>query len=319
MGIMDETTMEKFVGIDVSKSTLDVCIEPVTQTFHVVYDEAGIRRTVSRLEEVKPTLIVIEATGGLEVRIATELAGKGLPVAVINPRQARDFAKATGQLAKTDRVDAAVLAAFARAIRPQARPLQDADTRILNDLVNRRRQLIDMRVQETLRLNTAASKPLEKSLKKHIAWLDKRITEVDNDLTRRLRKSEVWRTKDDLLRGIPGVGAVTALTMLAKCPELGTLNRREIAALTGVAPLANDSGKHRGKRFIWGGRADVRAVLYMATISAIRCNDTIKTFAQRLKKAGKPPKVVIVACMRKLLTIMNAMLKNNTPWNPKTT
>jgi len=316
---MDETTMEKFVGIDVSKSTLDVCIEPVTQTFHVVYDEAGIRRTVSRLEEVKPTLIVIEATGGLEVRIATELAGKGLPVAVINPRQARDFAKATGQLAKTDRVDAAVLAAFARAIRPQARPLQDADTRILNDLVNRRRQLIDMRVQETLRLNTAASKPLEKSLKKHIAWLDKRITEVDNDLTRRLRKSEVWRTKDDLLRGIPGVGAVTALTMLAKCPELGTLNRREIAALTGVAPLANDSGKHRGKRFIWGGRADVRAVLYMATISAIRCNDTIKTFAQRLKKAGKPPKVVIVACMRKLLTIMNAMLKNNTPWNPKTT
>jgi len=275
---MDETTMEKFVGIDVSKSTLDVCIEPVTQTFHVVYDEAGIRRTVSRLEEVKPTLIVIEATGGLEVRIATELAGKGLPVAVINPRQARDFAKATGQLAKTDRVDAAVLAAFARAIRPQARPLQDADTRILNDLVNRRRQLIDMRVQETLRLNTAASKPLEKSLKKHIAWLDKRITEVDNDLTRRLRKSEVWRTKDDLLRGIPGVGAVTALTMLAKCPELGTLNRREIAALTGVAPLANDSGKHRGKRFIWGGRADVRAVLYMATISAIRCNDTIKLF-----------------------------------------
>jgi len=316
---MDETTMEKFVGIDVSKSSLDVCIEPVTQTFHVVYDEAGIRRTVSRLEEVKPTLIVIEATGGLEVRIATELAGKGLPVAVINPRQARDFAKATGQLAKTDRVDAAVLAAFARAIRPQARPLQDADTRILNDLVNRRRQLIDMRVQETLRLNTAASKPLEKSLKKHIAWLDKRITEVDNDLTRRLRNSEVWRTKDDLLRGIPGVGAVTALTMLAKCPELGKLNRREIAALTGVAPLANDSGKHRGKRFVWGGRADVRAVLYMATISAIRCNDTIKTFAQRLKQAGKPPKVVIVACMRKLLTIMNAMLKNNTPWNPKTT
>lgn len=314
---MDETTMEKFVGIDVSKSTLDVCIEPVAQTFHVTYDEAGIRRTVSRLEEVKPTLIVIEATGGLEVRIATELAGKGLPVAVINPRQARDFAKATGQLAKTDRVDAAVLAAFARAIRPQARPLQDADTRVLNDLVNRRRQLIDMRVQETLRLNTAASKPMEKSLEKHIAWLDKRITEVDNDLTRRLRNSEMWRTKDDLLRGIPGVGAVTALTMLAKCPELGTLNRREIAALTGVAPLANDSGKHRGKRFIWGGRADVRAVLYMATISAIRCNDTIKTFAQRLKKAGKPPKVTIVACMRKLLTIMNAMLKNNTPWNPK--
>jgi transposase len=184
-------------------------------------------------------------------------------------------------------------------------------------MVSRRRQLIDMRVQETLRLGTAASKPLEKSLNKHIAWLDKRIAEIDTDLTKRLRGSDAWRTKDDLLRGIPGVGPVTTLTMLAKCPELGKLNRREIAALTGVAPLANDSGKHRGKRFVWGGRADVRAVLYMATVTAIKHNDTIKAFADRLKQAGKPPKVVIVACMRKLLTIMNAMLKNNTPWNPK--
>lgn len=314
---MNETIVEKFTGIDVSKSTLDVCIEPLGQTLHVAYDEAGVRQVVSRLKEVGPTLIVIEATGGLEVRIATELAGKGLPVAVINPRQARDFAKATGQLAKTDRVDAAVLAAFAKAIRPQARPLKDADTRALDDMVSRRRQLIDMRVQETLRLGAAASKPLEKSLNRHIAWLDKRIAEIDTDLTGRLRGSDVWRTKDDLLRGVPGVGAVTTLTMLAKCPELGTLNRREIAALTGVAPLADDSGKHRGKRFIWGGRADVRAVLYMAAISAIRCNDTIKVFADRLKKAGKPPKVVIVACMRKLLIIMNSMLKNNTPWNQK--
>jgi len=253
----------------------------------------------------------------LEVRIATELASQGLPVAVINPRQARDFAKATGQLAKTDQVDAAMLAAFAQAIRPQVHPLKDADTRALDDMVTRRRQLIDMRVQETLRLGTAASKPLEKSLNKHIVWLDKRIAEIDTDLTNRLRKSDVWRTKDNLLRGIPGVGPVTTLTMLAKCPELGLLNRREIAALTGVAPLANDSGKHRGKRFIWGGRADVRAVLYMAAISAIQHNDAIKAFAERLKKAGKLPKVVIVACMRKLLTIMNSMLKNNTPWNPK--
>ena len=314
---MNKTIVEKFVGIDVSKSTLDVCIEPAVQTLHVTYDEAGIKQIVVRLKEVCPTLIVMEATGGLEVRIATELASKGLPVAVINPRQARDFAKATGQLAKTDLVDAAVLAAFAQAIRPQARPLKDADTRALDDMVSRRRQLIDMRVQETLRLGTAASKPLEKSLNKHIAWLDKRIAEIDTDLTKRLRGSDVWRTKDDLLRGIPGVGPVTTLTMLAKCPELGKLNRREIAALTGVAPLANDSGKHRGKRFIWGGRADVRAVLYMAAISAIRYNDTIKAFAERLKKAGKPPKVVIVACMRKLLIIMNSMLKNNTPWNPK--
>ena len=314
---MNETIVEKFVGIDVSKSTLDVCIEPAVQTLHVTYDEAGIKQIVVRLKEVNPTLIVMEATGGLEVRIASELAGKGLPVAIINPRQARDFAKATGQLAKTDKVDAAMLAAFAQAIRPQARPLKDADTRALDDMVSRRRQLIDMRVQETLRLGTAASKPLGKSLNKHIVWLDKRIAEIDTDLTSRLRKSDVWRTKDDLLRGIPGVGAVTTLTMLAKCPELGKLNRREIAALIGIAPLANDSGKHRGKRFIWGGRADVRAVLYMATVSAISHNEAIKAFADRLKKAGKPPKVVIVACMRKLLTMMNSMLKNNTPWNPK--
>jgi len=314
---MNEMIVEKFVGIDVSKSTLDICIEPAVQTLHVAYDEAGVKQIAVRLKEVNPTLIVMEATGGLEIRIATELAGQGLPVAVINPRQARDFAKATGQLAKTDQVDAAVLAAFAKAIRPQARTLKDADTRALNDMVSRRRQLIDMRVQETLRLGTAASKPLEKSLNKHIVWLDRRIAEIDTDLTNCLRKSDIWRTKDDLLRGIPGVGPVTTLTMLAKCPELGKLNRREIAALIGVAPLANDSGKHCGKRFVWGGRADVRAVLYMATVSAIKHNDAIKAFAERLKKTGKPPKVVIVACMRKLLTMMNSMLKNNTTWNPK--
>jgi transposase len=317
MGAMNETIVEKFVGIDVSKSTLDVCIEPAVQTLHVAYDETGIKQLVDRLKEVSPTLIVMEATGGLEVRIATELASVGLPVAVINPRQTRDFAKATGQLAKTDKVDAAVLAAFAKKIRPQVRPLKDADTRALNDMVSRRRQLINMRVQETLRLGTAASKPLEKSLNKHIAWLDKQIAEIDTDLTRRLRGSDVWRTKDNLLRGIPGVGPVTTVTMLAKCPELGMLNRREIAALAGVAPLAHDSGKYRGKRFVWGGRAEVRAVLYMATVSAISHNDTIKVFAERLEKAGKPPKVVIVACMRKLLIIMNSMLKNNTSWNPK--
>ena len=266
---MNEMRVEKFAGIDVSKSTLDACIEPAGQTLHVAYDEAGIGQMVECLKEASPALVVIEATGGLEVRIATELAGKGLPVAVINPRQARDFAKATGQLAKTDQVGAAVLAAFARAIRPQARPLKDADTRALNDLVSRRRQLIDMRVQETLRLGTAASKPLEKSLTRHIAWLDKRITEIDDDLTRCLRQSDIWRTRDDLLRSIPGVGNITSRTMLAKCPELGTLNRREIAALTGIAPLANDSGKHRGKRFIWGGRADVRAVLYMGPLDRL--------------------------------------------------
>jgi transposase len=315
---MSEKRLESFVGIDIAKNTLDVRIEPQGESVQVANDERGVAEIVRRLAKVVPTLIVMEATGGLEVRLASELAAQGLPVAVINPRQARDFAKATGQLAKTDQVDAAVLAAFARAIRPAIRPLKDADTRALDDLVTRRRQLVDMRVQETLRLGSAASTPLQKNLKAHIAWLDKQITKLDDDLSKRLRSSELWKTKDDLLRGIPGVGAVTTLTLLAKCPELGALNRREIAKLTGIAPLANDSGKHRGKRSIWGGRADVRAVLYMAAVSAIRCNPVIRAFADRLTQAGKPPKIVIVACMRKLLTIMNAMLKNNTPWSLQT-
>jgi transposase len=306
--------LEFFVGIDISKDTLDIYLDPTGESLHVAYDEAGIAEVARRLAALKPVLIVMEATGGLETHLATELAARGLPVAVINPRQARDFAKATGQLAKTDRVDAAVLAAFARAIRPAIRPLKDADTRALDERVSRRRQLVRMRVQETLRLGTAATPVSRKSLKAHIAWLDKQIAQLDGDLRSRLRASEIWKAKDDLLQGIPGVGAVTSTTLLAQCPELGKLNRREIAKLTGVAPLANDSGKHRGRRFVWGGRAEVRAVLYMATVTAIRCNPVLKTFAERLKQTGKPAKVVIVACMRKLLTIMNAMLKNNTPW-----
>ncbi len=314
---MNDTNEAIFVGIDVSKSALDVCMTPAERAIHVAYDEAGIDEIVAQLTETPPALIVIEATGGLEIRIASELASQSLPVAVINPRQARDFAKATGRLAKTDRVDAAVLAAFAKAVQPQARPLKDADTRALDEMITRRRQLIGMRVQEVLRLKAAASKPLQKSLKKHIDWLDKQINGVDRDLNTRLRESDVWRAKDDLLQSIPGVGSVTTRTLLAKCPELGTLNRREIAALIGVAPLANDSGTHRGKRYVWGGRAEVRAVLYMAAVTAIRCNDVIRAFADRLKAAGKAPKVVIVACMRKLLTIMNAMLKTNSPWTPK--
>jgi transposase len=268
------------------------------------------------LQAIGPVLIVREATGGWEVRLATAWAGQGLPVAVINPRQARDFAKALGRLAKTDRVEAAVLAALAQAIRPPARPLKEADTRALGDRVSRRRQWVDRCVQETLRLNSAASKPLQKSLHPHITWLDKRIAEADDDLKNRLRGSDAWRLKEDLLRDIPGGGTVTTLTLLAHCPELGSLNRREIAALVGGAPLANDSGKHRGKRSIWGGRAEVRGALYMATLAAMRCNPAIKVFSDRLKQAGKPAKVVIVACMRKLLTIMNTILKNNASWNP---
>ena len=315
---MNTIQEEAFVGIDVSKSTLDLWLDPAGESIHVAYDDAGIAAVCQRLNAMLPTLIVMEATGGLETRLATELAACGLPVAVINPRQARDFAKASGELAKTDRIDAAILCAFARAIRPTVRPLKDADVRALDDLVTRRRQLVGIRAQETLRLGSAGSPAMQKSLKTHIDWLNKRIAKLDDDLKKRLRTSAVWKAKDDLLRGIPGVGAITTVTMLAKCPELGRLNRREIAKLAGVAPLANDSGKHRGKRMIWGGRADVRSVLYMAAISAIRFNPVIKKFAKRLKTAGKPPKVIITACMRKLLTIMNSMIKNNSPWTIKT-
>jgi len=315
--MMNETNAQEFVGIDVSKATLDVGLSHSGKTWQVSYDGAGIETLLAQLAELKPALIVLEATGGLEVRISTTLMAAGLPVSVVNPRQVRDFARATGRLAKTDRIDAAVLAAFAQAVRPQVRPLKDEDTRALDELLTRRRQLVQMRTQESLRLNTAANKALQKSLKSHIEWLDRQIDNLDRQLAEQLRNSKAWRVKDDLLQSIPGVGAVTSTTMLAKCPELGRLNRRQIAALVGTAPLANDSGKHRGKRSIWGGRADVRAVLYMATVSAMRCNEVIKTFAERLRQAGKPSKVVVVACMRKLLTIMNAMLKNMTPWNPK--
>lgn len=311
---MSETDI--FVGIDVAKATLDVCVIPGGESLHIAYDDDGIASLVERLEKVGPTLIVLEATGGLEGRIATELAGAGLPVAVINPRQARDFAKAIGRLSKTDAIDAAVLAEFARAVRPQARPLKDADTQALDELLTRRRQLVGMRTQEVLRLGQARSKAQQKSLKEHIAWLEKRIASLDDDLQSRLRASDIWRTKDNLLQSIPGIGAIASTTLLAKCPELGSLDRRQAAALVGLAPLARDSGKFRGKRFIWGGRAEVRSVLYMATIAAMRCNPVIKAFAARLKTTGKPGKVVIVACMRKLLTIMNSIIKNSTPWNP---
>ena len=237
-------------------------------------------------------------------------------LAVVNPRQVRQFARASGELAKTDALDARTLCAFARAIRPQARAPHDADTRDLADLLSRRRQLVDMRVQELQRQHTASSRTMRKSLAEHIAWLDKRIAQLDEDMGQRLRASAVWRTKDDLLQSIPGVGPVLSLTMLGLCPELGQLNRREIAKLVGLAPLANDSGKHRGPRRIWGGRADIRRVLYMGTQSAILHNPVIAAFAARLRLAGKKPKVVIVACMHKLLSIMNTMLKTGQHWQP---
>ena len=314
----ENTVLEVFVGIDVSKDTLDIAIDPGNEAFQVTNDEAGILALLQRLQKHSPapSLIVMEATGGLEACVASELALQGLPVTVINPRQARDFARACGLLAKTDRVDALMLARFARAIQPAVRPLKDAATQELSDLLGRRRQLVDNRVQEVLRLNTARTLRVRKNLKAHIEWLNRRIKELDDDLYDHLQKSPVWKEKDDLLQSIPGVGPLTSLAVIARCPELGALDRREVASLVGLAPHACDSGKFRGKRRIWGGRADLRAALYMAAISAKRFNPVIKKFAERLSVAGKPAKVVIVACMRKLLTIMNSMLKNNSPWQP---
>jgi transposase len=307
-------THESFVGIDISKDWLDVAWL-TGQTLRIGYSDEAVAGLIKRLLEQPPTLIVLEATGGLETALATALAVQGLAVAVVNPRQVRDYAKACGRLAKTDRVDALILAAFASAIRPQVRPLPDEETRALGDLLARRRQLVDMRVQEKLRLARASAVQRD-SLREHIAWLDERIGRIDTDLTHALRTSQAWREKDDLLQAIPGVGKVTRATLLALLPELGSLNSKEIAALAGVAPFNRDSGKHQGERIVWGGRSQVRRVLYMAAVSAARCNPVIRDFYQRLRSQGKPAKVALTACMRKLLVIMNSMLKHRTPWNP---
>jgi transposase len=305
---------ESFVGIDVAKSWLDVgwLAGP---TLRIDYNDEAVSGLVERLRSEPPTLVVMEATGGLETEVASALAAAGLPVAVVNPRQVRDYAKACGRLAKTDRIDAMVLAGFACAIRPQVRELPDEDTRALGDLLARRRQLVEMRVQEKLRLQRASSMQ-RVSLREHIIWLDERIARLDIELTHALRCSTAWRDKDDLLKAIPGVGSLTRATMLALLPELGTLNRRQIAALVGVAPFNRDSGKHQGQRVIWGGRAQVRRTLYMAVVAAMRCNPVIRSFYLHLRAQGKPAKVALTACMRKLLIIMNAMLKHHSVWSP---
>lgn len=307
---------ECFVGIDVSQARLDVAVMPGKEPWSVANDSAGLRQLRRQLQALSPQLIVLEATGGLEVPAAAELAAAGLAVAVVNPRQARDFAKATGQLAKTDRIDAASLARFAQAVRPTPRPLKDTHTQALEALLVRRRQLLEMWVAERQRLSRAA-KPVRKSLKAHIRWLEKQLQDLDADLTDTIKASPVWREQDDLLQSAPGVGPVLSHSLLAQLPELGTLSRRQIAALVGVAPYNCDSGTLRGQRHCWGGRAPLRAVLYMATLSAIRFNPRIRPFYQRLTDAGKVHKVAMVACMRKLLTMLNAMVKNHTPWQPQ--
>ncbi len=301
-----------FVGIDVSQSQLDVAVRPGAR-FSAPNDEHGLATVVAQLHRLAPVLIVLEATGGLEVPLAGALAADGLPVVVVNPRQVRDFARATGQLAKTDALDAQVLAQFAEVIRPQVRPLPDAQTQALATLTTRRRQLVDMLTAEKNRLRTAAPS-IRRSLRTHMAWLQRERTPIDTELAQAIQDSPVWREKDDWLRSVPGVGPVLTTTVLANLPELGTLKNKQIAALVGVAPLNRDSGTLHGKRMVWGGRAQVRAVLYMGAIVAARFNPVIRAFYQRLCAAGKAKKVALTACMRTLLVILNAMLKHRTPW-----
>lgn len=305
---------EHFIGIDISKDYLDIADSTTQKTWRTSNDETGIADLTKRLSTPAPTLIVLEATGGLEIPLASALAAERLPVTVVNPRQVRDFAKSTGQLAKTDTLDAKVLARFAAAVRPKVRPIKDQETRELTALVTRRRQLVEMLGTEKTRLKQV-SEPIRQNVQTHIAWLRDRIHEMDQDLSKTLKNSSVWRENDQIIQSVPGAGPVLSTNLLANVPELGTLNRRQIAALVGLAPLNRDSGKFRGRRCIWGGRASVRAVLYMVAVTAMQHNSVIRTFYQHLIKEGKSFKVAITACMRKLLTIINTMVKNRTQWN----
>ena len=302
------------VGIDVSKDTLDVA-DSCGEAFSCPNDEAGIDSLLRRLKGLPLERIVVEATGGYEAALVGALAGAGLPVIVVNPRQVREFAKASGRLAKTDRIDAEVLVAFAEAIKPEVRVLKDEQTQALQALLTRRGQLLGMRTAERQRLALAPA-AVRKNLKTNIAWLTKQLRAIDRDLNGLLRESPLWRERENLLGAVKGVGKQTILSLCAALPELGRVNRRKLAALVGVAPFNCDSGQFKGQRHCWGGRAELRAVLYMATVSAASHNPVIRTFYQRLLRAGKPKKLALTACMRKLLTILNAMVRDQTEWNP---
>jgi transposase len=303
---------EVFVGIDVSKKTLDVATSTGTKR-QVGNDGSGIAALVAELQSWQPSLVVLEATGGYQAALVAELVVAKVPTAVINPRQARDFAKAMGKLAKTDALDAAVLARFAEVMRPEPRAPLDEQTLALEALLSRRRQVVEMLTAEKNRLQQSA-KAVRPSIKAHINFLSHQLADINRELDASVRESPVWREKEDLLRSVPGVGRVLATTLLCELPELGKLNRKQAAALVGVAPLNRDSGQWRGKRTIWGGRASVRQPLYMATLSATRHNEVIRSFYQRLCRAGKAKKVALVACMRKLLTILNSMMRDSRPW-----
>lgn len=306
-----------FVGIDVAKDDLEIALRPTEDAWTVAHDPARLEALTRRLARLDPRLIVLEATGGYEAPVAAALSTAGLPVAVVNPRQVRDFARATGQLAKTDRIDAHTLVLFAERVRPEPRPLPDPVGEELRALVARRRQLLEMLGAEQNRLRHPSPSSVQKGLEQHVRWLKRQLEDVDDDLERVVRNSPLWRGKDDLLQSVPGIGPVTSRTLLAELPELGRLNRREIAALVGVAPLNRDSGTFRGRRFVWGGRATVRRTLYMAALVATQHNPVIRAFYERLLDRGKPHKVALTACMRKLVVILNAMAKSNQPWNPE--
>ena len=304
-----------FVGIDVSKRRLDVCVRPAGECWAVAHDDGALPALLRRLVELRPALVCLEATGGLQARLAAELAAAGLPVVVVNPRQVRDFARATGRLAKTDRLDAEAIARFAEAVRPSVRPLEDAAGLALKALVARRRELVALRVAERNRLAATSVERVRQSLLAVIETLERQIAALDGDIDRQVKDSPAWRAREDLLRSVPGIGPTTARTLIAELPELGGLTRRRIAALVGVAPVSRDSGQMRGRRTVWGGRAAPRACLYMATLAAARgANPAIAGFYRRLRRAGKPGKVALTACMRKLLDILNAMLREQAPW-----
>ena len=303
-----------FVGIDISQDRLDVHLRPGGEAFAIARDSEGIEALVARLRELAPTLIVMEATGGMETIVAAALAAAELPLAVVNPRQIRDFARSKGLLAKTDQLDAAVIAHFADAMRPPVRPVPGPEARMLGEQVARRRQLIEMMTAERNRRRQLTAKRLIKGVDRIIAALQAQLSEVERDIGDSVRGTPAWCEKEDLLISVPGIGEKIARTLIAELPELGSLGRRQVAALVGVAPFNRDSGKWRGRRCIAGGRAMVRSALYMSILVSIRRKLPLAAVYQRLRAAGKPAKVAIVACMRKLITILNAILRDNKPW-----
>ena len=305
-----------YVGIDVCKSRLDVHVLPCGEVWTFGHDLAGLEDLMGRLKSLPVGVVVLEATGKVEVFAAATLSNAGLPVAVVNPRQIRDFARATGRLAKTDRIDAAVIARFGEAVKPAVRTVANALSRLLAELIARRRQLGGMITAEKNRLSRTQDRALRTSVRSHIHWLQTALADLDVQMTTIIRNSPIWREKEDLLRSVPGIGQVVSRTLIAELAELGHLCRKEIASLVGVAPINRDSGSLRGRRSVWGGRPTVRRALYMAALVATRRNVVIRRFYQRLRSAGKSPKVALVACMRKLHVILNAMVRTGQPWQP---